>query len=66
MKIFEIKVTGSGTKNEIGDALRQLATSIETTSNMVVSREFEDAILMTEIIEADPKKFSIDRIQERN
>ena len=48
MKTFEIKITGSGTKEEITKALEDVITSLIDTDE---STTFEDSILFTELNE---------------
>ena len=54
MKTFEIKIKGSGTKDEIVEALILLAEDIKSRKPKELSKgvELEDATLMTEIDEA--------------
>lgn len=51
---YGIKITGSGTPQQLADALRTVADSIESsTPYMLDGAEWEDPILMTEINEYD-------------
>lgn len=50
MKEYEISITGSGTAEQIAEALHQVANEIQST-NEIESGEWEDPILMTEINE---------------
>ena len=54
MKTFEIKIKGSGTKDEIVEALILLAEDIKSRKSIELSIgvELEDGTLMTEIDEA--------------
>jgi len=50
MKTFEIKISGSGTKNQIELALRQIARNIQDEEEDSLSgAEWEDPFLITEI-----------------
>lgn len=48
---YEIKITGSGTKEQLEHSLRELARSIQDAKGdaELDGAEWEDAILMTEI-----------------
>ena len=54
MKTFEIKIKGSGTKDEIVEALLTLAEDIKSRKpiELSIGVELEDGTLMTEIDEA--------------
>lgn len=51
---YEIKVTGSGTQEELVDALRDLANSLEdSTSETIVKVDWQDSILITRVVAED-------------
>jgi len=52
MKTYEIKISGSGTKNQIEIALMQIVQELQfSTEKEIEDRTIEDAILLTEITE---------------
>lgn len=58
-KQFQIKVSGSGTKEEIIKALNSLASSIaETSEEGLDGAEIEDAVLMTELSELSEEEIA--------
>ena len=52
MTQFEIKITGSGTKNQIEIALLELVRDIQTREEDEIYGVYEDPIICTEIKEA--------------
>ena len=54
MKTYTIKITGSGTAEQITDALTQIIWDVKDVERRGEgSREIEDAVLFTEITEED-------------
>lgn len=55
MKIFEIKISGSGTKEEIIEALVELSYSVDIASpeELSAGKTFEDETLCAEISEKE-------------
>jgi hypothetical protein len=53
MKNFEIKITGSGTKRDIINALKGLADSIKEEGDELEGKTFEDPILCAELKEIE-------------
>jgi hypothetical protein len=51
MKTFEIKITGSGTKNQIEVALIDLVRDLQGREEEEITGEYEDPIICTEIKE---------------
>ena len=51
MKTFEIKITGSGTKNQIEIALMEIIQDLQFREKPEIPGTYEDPILCTEIKE---------------